>query len=134
MIEVAASATLYFGPWYRKSPYFEATRRYGCTAFDIYNHTYLPAHYDDPVSEYWHLLNHVTVWDVGVERQVEITGPDAFAFTSMLTPRNLSDCAVGQCRYVVITDQDGGIVNDPVLLRLEPDRFWLSAADSDLLL
>jgi glycine cleavage system aminomethyltransferase T len=134
VIEVAASATLYFGPWYRKSPYFEATRRYGCTAFDIYNHTYLPAHYDDPVSEYWHLLNHVTIWDVGVERQVEISGPDAFAFTSMLTPRNLSDCAVGQCRYVVITDQDGGIVNDPVLLRLEPNRFWLSAADSDLLL
>ena len=134
MIEVAASATLYFGPWYRKSPYFEATLRYGCSAFDIYNHTYLPAYYDEPVNEYWHLLNAVTIWDVGVERQVEITGPDAFAFTSMLTPRNLSDCAVGQCRYVVITDQDGGIVNDPVLLRVEPDRFWLSAADSDLLL
>jgi glycine cleavage system aminomethyltransferase T len=134
MIETAASATLYFGPWYRKSPYFAATLRYGCTAFDIYNHTYLPAYYDEPVIEYWHLLNHVTIWDVGVERQVEITGPDAFAFTSLLTPRNLSDCAVGQCRYVVITDPDGGIVNDPVLLRLEPDRFWLSAADSDLLL
>jgi glycine cleavage system aminomethyltransferase T len=132
--EEAASATLYFGPWYRKSPYFEATLRYGCTAFDIYNHTYLPAYFDEPVIEYWHLLNHVTIWDVGVERQVEITGPDAFVFTSMLTPRDLSDCAVGQCRYVVITDQDGGIVNDPVLLRLEPDRFWLSAADSDLLL
>jgi aminomethyltransferase len=76
----------------------------------------------------------VTVWDVGVERQVEITGPDAFAFTNMLTPRDLSSCAVGQCKYVVITDQDGGIVNDPVLLRLGPDQFWLSAADSDLLL
>ena len=134
MIEVAASATLYFGPWYRKSPYFEATLRYGCSAFDIYNHTYLPSYYDDPITEYWHLLNHVTIWDVGVERQVEITGPDAFAFTSLLTPRDLSNCAVGQCRYVVITDQDGGIVNDPVLLRVESDRFWLSAADSDLLL
>lgn len=129
-----AAATLYFGPWYRKSPYFEATRRYGCSAYDIYNHTYLPAYYDDPVVEYWHLLEHVTVWDVGVERQVEIVGPDAFAFTNMLTPRDLTSCAVGQCKYVVITDQDGGIVNDPVLLRLAPDQFWLSAADSDLLL
>jgi glycine cleavage system aminomethyltransferase T len=130
----AGATTLYFGPWYRKSPYFEATIRYGCSAFDIYNHTYLPAYYDDPVKEYWHLLNHVTVWDVGVERQVEITGPDAFAFTNMLTPRDLATCAVGQCKYVVITDQEGGIVNDPVLLRLGHDHFWLSAADSDVLL
>jgi glycine cleavage system aminomethyltransferase T len=130
----AAAATLYFGPWYRKSPYFEATQRYGCTAYDIYNHTYLPSYYDDPVVEYWALLNGVTVWDVGVERQVEITGPDAFAFTNMLTPRDLTKCAVGQCKYVVIADQDGGIVNDPVLLRLKEDQFWLSAADSDLLL
>jgi glycine cleavage system aminomethyltransferase T len=130
----AAATTLYFGPWYRKSPYFEATLRYGCSAYDIYNHTYLPSYYDDPVVEYWHLLEHVTIWDVGVERQVEITGPDALAFTELLTPRDLSACAVGQCKYVVITDQAGGIINDPVLLRVEADRFWLSAADSDLLL
>lgn len=128
------STTLYFGPWYRKSPFFEATRRYGCTAYDIYNHTYLPAYYDDPVTEYWHLLEHVTIWDVGVERQVEITGPDAFAFTSMLTPRDLSTCAVGQCKYVVITADDGGIINDPVLLRMGQNHFWLSLADSDVLL
>jgi glycine cleavage system aminomethyltransferase T len=133
-MSVQTGTTLYFGPWYRKSPYFDATIRSGCSAFDIYNHTYLPAYYDDPVTEYWHLLNHVTIWDVGVERQVEITGPDAFAFTNMLTPRDLSTCAVGQCKYVVITDQDGGIINDPVLLRLGPDQFWLSAADSDVLL
>ncbi len=128
------SSTLYFGPWYRKSPFFEATRRYGCTAYDIYNHMYLPASYGDPVEEYWHLLRHVTIWDVGVERITEITGPDAFAFTSLLTPRDLARCAVGQCKYVVITAEDGGIVNDPVLLRLAEDRFWLAAADSDLLL
>jgi glycine cleavage system aminomethyltransferase T len=132
--EQASATTLYFGPWYRKSPYFEATIRYGCTAFDIYNHTYLPSYYDDPVTEYWHLLNHVTVWDVGVERQVEITGPDAFTFTNMLTPRDLTECEVGQCRYVVITDERGGIINDPVLLRLGQGQFWLSAADSDVLL
>jgi aminomethyltransferase len=128
------ATTLYFGPWYRKSPYFEATERYGCKAYDIYNHTYLPGYYDDPVTEYWHLLEHVTIWDVGVERQVEITGPDAYRFTSLLTPRDLSTCAVGQCKYVVICDENGGIINDPVLLRLAEDHFWLSIADSDVLL
>jgi glycine cleavage system aminomethyltransferase T len=130
----SGSSTLFFGPWYRKSPFFEATRRYGCTAYDIYNHTYLPGYYDDPIVEYWHLLEKVTVWDVGVERQVEITGPDAFRFTEMLTPRDLSTCAIGQCKYVLITDESGGIINDPVLLRLAEDHFWLSLADSDVLL
>jgi aminomethyltransferase len=133
-MEESGATTLYFGPWYRKSPYFEATRRYGCRAYDIYNHTYLPAYYDDPVIEYWHLLEHVTIWDVGVERQVEITGPDAFRFASLLTPRDLTTCAIGQCKYVVITDENGGIINDPVLLRLGDNHFWLSLADSDVLL
>jgi aminomethyltransferase len=95
---------------------------------------FLPGHYDDPVTEYWHLINHVAVWDVAVERQVEITGPDAFAFTNMLTPRDLTKCRVGQGRYVVITAEDGGIINDPVLMRLGENHFWLALADSDVLL
>jgi glycine cleavage system aminomethyltransferase T len=123
--------TLYFGPWYRKSPFFEATLRHGCTALDIYNHTYLPAYYDDPVKEYWHLLEHVTLWDVGAEHIVEISGPDAEAFTNLLTSRDLTKCAVGQCKYAPLIDAGGGIVNDPVLLRLGEDRFWLALADSD---
>jgi glycine cleavage system aminomethyltransferase T len=128
------STTLYFGPWYRKSPYFEATLRHGCTAYDIYNHMYLPAYYHDPVDEYWHLLKHVTIWDVSVERIVEITGRDAFAFTNMLTCRDLGRCAVGQCKYAPIIDENGGIINDPVLLRLGEKHFWLALADSDVLL
>jgi glycine cleavage system aminomethyltransferase T len=123
--------TLYFGPWYRKSPFFEATLRHGCTAFDIYNHTYLPGYYDDPIKEYWHLLEHVTLWDVGAEHIVEISGPDGEAFTNLLTCRDLTKCAVGQCKYAPLIDADGGIVNDPVLLRLGEDRFWLALADSD---
>src|SRR5262245_66180220 len=71
------SATLYFGPWYRRSPFFEATRRAGCTAYDVYNHMLLPGYYDDPVDEYWALLNDVTVWDVAVERTVAMPGADA---------------------------------------------------------
>jgi aminomethyltransferase len=126
-----ASSTLYFGPWYRRSPFFEKTLEAGCSAYDIYNHMYLPGYYADPVEEYWALLNDVTVWDVSVERIVEITGPDASAFTNSLTCRDLTTCEVGQGKYVLITAEDGGIVNDPVLLRVEADRWWLALADSD---
>lgn len=128
------ATTLYFGPWYRKSPFFEATKRYGCQAYDIYNHMYLPGLYDDAEKEYEHLLNHVTLWDVSVERQVEITGKDGFKFTNFLVTRDLTKCDVGQGKYVLLCNEDGGIINDPVLLRLEKNHFWLSLANSDTLL
>jgi aminomethyltransferase len=118
----------------RRTPFFEATQRYGAKGYTVYNHTLFPIRYADLVDEYRHLLQHVTLWDVGVERQVEITGPDAFKFTSLLTPRDLSECAVGQGKYVVITADDGGIINDPVLIRLGENHFWLALADSDVLL
>jgi aminomethyltransferase len=118
----------------RRSPFFEATQRHGAKAYTVYNHMLFPICFADFEEEYWHLLNHVTLWDVSVERQVEITGPDAFRFTDMLTPRDLSRCAVGQGKYVAITAEDGGIINDPVLLRLGENHFWLALADSDVLL
>ncbi len=118
----------------RRSPFFEATQRHGAKAYTVYNHMLFPIGFADLEEEYWHLLNHVTLWDVSVERQVEITGPDALAFTNMLTPRDLSRCAVGQGKYVAITAEDGGIINDPVLLRLGENHFWLALADSDVLL
>jgi aminomethyltransferase len=118
----------------RRSPFFEATQRYGAQGYTVYNHMLFPIRFGDLEEEYWHLLEHVTLWDVAVERQVEITGPDAFRFADLLTPRDLARCAVGEGRYVVITAEDGGIVNDPVLLRLGENHFWLAAADSDLLL
>ncbi len=127
-------AAIAIGPRIRKSPFFEATRRYGCKAYSTYNHMYLPVFYESPEADYRRLIEAVTLWDVGVERQVEIAGPDAARFTQFLTPRNLSTCAVGQCKYVLLTTERGGIVNDPVLLRLAEDRFWLSLADSDVLL
>ncbi len=126
--------TFYVQPWYRKSPYYEATKRAGCASWGLYNHMLLPTLYDDPIAEYWALVNDVTMWDVSVERCVEITGPDAFDFTNLLTCRDLRTCAVGQCKYVLITARRGGIVNDPVLLRLDENRFWLALADSDALL
>lgn len=118
----------------RRSPFFEATQRHGARAYTVYNHMLFPVCFADLEEEYWHLVRHVTLWDVSVERQVEITGQDAFAFTNMLTPRDLARCAVGQGKYVVITADDGGIINDPVLLRLGENHFWLAVADSDVLL
>jgi glycine cleavage system aminomethyltransferase T len=118
----------------RKSPYFYASRRHGVARYSVYNHTYHPRHYGDPVAEYWHLVNAVTLWDVGVEKQIQIKGKDAFDLTNMIVPRDLNKCAVGECKYVFITAPDGGILNDPVLLRVEEDEFWLSLADSDLYL
>ena len=124
-------AEFYFRPRYRKSPFFEATRRAGCRAWGIYNHMYIPDYYDDPVEEYRSLTNDVTLWDVSVERIVEITGPDASEFTNRLTPRDLTKCAIGQGKYVLITAEDGGIVNEPVLLRLGENQWWLALSDSD---
>ncbi len=123
-----------FGTQIRKSPYFDATLRWGARDFSVYNHMYIPRDFGDPVQNFWNLVNDAILCDVAVERQVEITGPDAAVFTQMLTPRDLSTLSVGQCKYVLITNADGGILNDPVLLRLGENRFWLSLADSDILL
>lgn len=118
----------------RRTPFFEATQKYGALGYTVYNHMFFPIHFGDLEAEYKALLEGVTLWDVSVERQVEITGPDGFKFMNMLTPRDMTKCAVGQGKYVIITADDGGIVNDPVLLRLGENHFWLALADSDVLL
>lgn len=123
-----------FGTQIRKSPYFDATVRWGAQGFSVYNHMYIPRDFGDPEQNFWNLVNDAILCDVAVERQVEITGPDAARFVQMLTPRNLSKMAVGQCKYILITNADGGILNDPILLRLAENHFWISLADSDILL
>ncbi len=123
-----------FGTQIRKSPFFDATVRWGATGFSVYNHMYIPRDFGDPEKNFWNLVNDAILCDVAVERQVEITGPDAFQFIQLLTPRNLSKLSIGQCKYVLITNEQGGILNDPVLLRLGENHFWLSLSDSDILL
>ena len=123
-----------FGTQIRKSPYFDATVRWGAKGFSVYNHMYIPRDFGDPEQNFWNLVNDAILCDVAVERQVEITGPDAAAFVQKLTPRDLSKMAVGQCKYILITNADGGILNDPILLRLAENHFWISLADSDILL
>ena len=123
-----------FGTQIRKSPYFDSTVKWGATGFSVYNHMYIPRDFGSPEQNFWNLIEKSILCDVAVERQVEITGPDAFKFTQLLTPRDLSNVAIGQCKYVLIINNDGGILNDPVLLRLAENHFWLSLADSDVLL
>ena len=116
----------------RKSPYFDATVADGVQSFSVYNHMYLPAHFGDPQGEYERLLNGVAMWDVGAQRQVELLGPDAAQLAQYICARDISDTAVGQGRYVPICNHDGILINDPVLLKLSAEQFWLSIADSDI--
>ncbi len=123
-----------FGTQIRKSPYFDATVKWGARDFSVYNHMYIPRDFGDPEQNFWNLVNEAILCDVAVERQVEISGPDASEFVQLLTPRDLSKMAVGQCKYVLITNDKGGVINDPILLRLEESKYWISLADSDVLL
>ena len=123
-----------FGTQIRKSPFFDATVRWGATNFSVYNHMYIPRDFGNPEENFWSLVNDAILCDVAVERQVEVTGPDAAKFVQLLVSRDLSQCAVGQCKYVLLTNAQGGILNDPILLRLAENHFWISLADSDILL
>jgi glycine cleavage system aminomethyltransferase T len=118
----------------RRSPFYEAEQPYRPKGYTVYNHMLFPIRFDDLETEYWHLLEHVTIWDVAVERCLEISGPDGFRFAQLMTPRNLAECAVGQAKYVLVTAPDGGVLNDPVLTRMDEKRFWLALASSDVLL
>ena len=121
-------------PRIKKSPFFDKAVEYGATEFHPYNGMWMPVGYDTPVNEYWNVLERASLWDVGVEKCVEIAGPDAEAFMQLLTPRDVSKIEPGRCAYVFLVNQDGGMLNDPVMLRMAPDRFWLSTADSDMYL
>ena len=122
-----------FGTQIRKSPYFDATIRWGAKDFSVYNHMYIPRDFGNPEENFWNLVNGAILCDVAVERQVEITGPDAAKLVQYIISRDLSKCAVGQCKYVLLTNAEGGILNDPILLRLAENHFWISLADSDIL-
>jgi aminomethyltransferase len=117
----------------RRSPFYEAEQRHGPLGYTVYNHMLFPTHYGDLEAEYWHLLNHVTLWDVAVERCLEVSGKDGLRFAQLMTPRDLSACAVGQAKYVLICAADGGVLNDPVMTRMDENRFWFALASSDAL-
>lgn len=119
----------------RRTPYTDRVEAAGVRGFSVVNHMLLPKAFARSVEEdYWHLKEHVQIWDVSCQRQVEISGPDAAALVQWMTPRNISNAKIGDCLYIPILDDQAGLINDPVLLKLAEDRFWLSIADSDVLL
>ena len=118
----------------RKSPYYDSTLKYGVTGFTVYNKMYLPTGFSNPEKEYLSLINDVTFGDFAAERQVEVSGPDAFNFIRYINPRNLSKCNIGDCKYIILTGPDGGIINDACLIKLEEEKFWISPGDGDVLL
>ena len=128
------TAKVVFSPRVRKSPFFQSTMKYGAKAFTVYNHMYLPVSFENTIADYNNLLQGVQLWDVGVERQVQIKGPDAASLIQFLTPRNIKKCSVGQAMYAPLLDFQGGFLNDPVMLKLAEDFYWLSIADGDSLL
>jgi aminomethyltransferase len=118
---------------FRKSPYFEATLRWGVTSFQPYNHILMPQVFSSEEDECENLRKNVCLWDVSCERQIEVSGEDALELADMLTPRNVSGMKIGEARYVVLTDEEGMVINDPLLLKIDENRYWFSIADQDML-
>lgn len=118
----------------RRTPFSDGVEAAGVKAYTVYNRMLLPTVFESVEADYHHLKNAVQIWDVAVERQVELRGPDAARLMQMLTPRDLRGMLPGRCFYIPIVDETGGMLNDPVCLKLAEDRWWISIADSDLLL
>ena len=118
----------------RSTPYTTRIEKQGVTAYTTYNHMLLPAAFGSIEDSYHHLKEHVQVWDVAGERQVEITGKDSAKLIQLMTCRDLSKSKVGRCYYCPIIDDQAGIINDPVVLKLSDEKWWISIADSDVIL
>jgi len=127
------SAALSISRRTRSTPFTNRVTQAGVKAYTVYNRMLLPTVFEDVEADYHHLKNHVQVWDVACERQVEIKGPDAAFLVQMLTPRSLSKMKDDQCYYIPVVDDAGGMLNDPVAVKHDNDRWWISIADSDLL-
>ena len=127
------NAQITFGPRVKKSPYFDATVKAGVTHFSIYNHTFMPTSYGDVEGEYWRLIQGVSMWDVSCQAQLELRGPNASDLAQAVVTRDLTTTQIGQGKYAPMVDHAGRLLNDPLLLRVGDDRWWLSLADSDML-
>ena len=117
----------------RSTPYTDRIEAHGVSAYTVYNHMLLPASFKSLESDYEHLKNYVQVWDVAAERQVEISGKDSAQLVQLMTCRDLSNSKVGKCYYAPLIDDQGLLVNDPIINKLAEDRWWLSIADSDVI-
>ena len=114
----------------RVTPFSRRVEAAGVKAYTVYNHMLLPTLFDSPEADYWHLCEHVQVWDVSCERQVEVCGPDAARLVQLMTPRDLSKTDLLQGKYAPICDPNGNILNDPIIIKLADDRWWISLANT----
>ena len=117
----------------RGTPFTPGVQAAGVKAYTVYNHMLLPSYFESYEADYRHLKEHVQVWDVAVERQVSVKGPDALKLMRQMSPRDMDKMADDQCYYAPICDHDGGMLNDPVLIKIADDHYWMSIADGDLL-
>ena len=129
-----STVTMFLNRRLKKSPYEQRAMEHGATLFSLYNKMTLPMVYGSWEKTYEHLCEHVQLWDVACERQVEVTGPDAEARCQYVSARDLRGMKVGRVRYSPMCTHDGVLINDPMALKLAEDRWWLSIADSDVLL
>ena len=118
----------------RSTPFTSRVEACGITAYTVYNHMLLPSIFRSLEKDYWHLCEAVQVWDVSCQRQVDIKGPDAQKLVQLMTPRDLSKAELGQCFYAPLCDETGGMVNDPILIKHSKNNWWLSIADTDVIL
>ena len=119
----------------RRTPYTNRVEEHGVSDFTVVNHMLLPKGFKNTIEEdYWHLSKEVQIWDVSCQRQVQISGPDAASLIQKLTPRSIKTMETGKCFYIPMLNENAGMINDPVLLKLDDDMFWISIADSDILL
>ena len=125
-------AFISFQPRIRRGAFFEACWDHGCRDFSVYNRTYISSTFSNPLEEYWQVIKNVSLWPVMGERQIEISGSDSENFVQYLSSRDISKCAVNQCKYTLLLNSEGGIICDPIILRLEKNKFWISTSDCDL--
>ena len=119
----------------RRTPFTASVEKYGVTGFSVVNHTLLPKSFQNSIEDdYLHLQKYAQIWDVGCQRQVEIKGKDALKLIELMTPRSISELKSGKCLYIPLTDENGGIINDPILIKISDEHYYLSVADSDVLL
>lgn len=118
----------------RSTPFTQRVTENGVKSYTVYNNMLLPTVFRTLEEDYWHLCEHVQVWDVSVERQVQIEGPDAYELIQLMTPRDLSKAQIGHCFYIPLCDENGTLINDPIALKHSETEWWLSIADSDVYL
>ncbi len=120
-------------PRMKRSPFYDSTVKEGVRSFYPYNNMFLPTGYGNSEKEYWNLVNGVTMWDVGCQRQIQLLGKDAESLAQIMCPRKITDLDVGQSKYLPLCNHFGTIINDPIILKLEKNKFWFSIADSNIL-